>query len=167
MQVKNEVQTGLKAEIEIIPLWAYTLAAIAFAAVQIGFNLVMSGPGAPPAWARVLMGFLGGAIIACYFLLLGYVNHDSRRRGMNPILWTFIAILIPNGLGIILYFVLRQPRQNACPQCGNAVQTGFNFCPRCNFKLSPSCPHCQRLVGGNDVYCPYCGTSLLSQGAPV
>ena len=153
---------------EIIPLWAYTLAAIAFAVVQIVFNLVLPHVGfPPPAWARVLMGFLGGAMLACYFLLLGYVNRDSRRRGMNPVLWTVIAILIPNGLGIILYFVLRQPRQKACPQCGNAIQTGFNFCPRCNYKLSPSCPHCQRLVGEADVYCPYCGTSLLAQPAPL
>src|SRR5258706_166079 len=49
----------------------------------------------------------------------------------------------------------------------NAVQTGFNFCPRCNHKLSPSCPQCQRLVGVNDLYCPYCGTSLHNQAAPA
>jgi RNA polymerase subunit RPABC4/transcription elongation factor Spt4 len=78
-----------------------------------------------------------------------------------------VAILIPNGMGLILYFILRQSLRTACPQCGNAVQTGFNFCPRCNYKLSPSCPQCQRVVGVNDVYCPYCGTSLRNQAAPV
>jgi RNA polymerase subunit RPABC4/transcription elongation factor Spt4 len=100
-------------------------------------------------------------------LLIGYVNRDAKRRGMSPVLWTFVTILIPNGLGFILYFILRQPLHSACPQCSKSVQAGFNFCPRCNYKLSPSCPQCQRLVGVNDVYCPYCGTSLRNQAAPA
>jgi hypothetical protein len=88
----------------------------------------------------------------CILLLIGYVNRDAkRRRGMSPILWTLAAILIPNGIGFLLYFILRQPLRSTCPQCENAVQTGFNFCPRCNYKLGLSCPQCERVVGVNDV----------------
>ncbi len=94
------------------------------------------------------MGLGAGLAGACYLLLIGYINRDAKRRGMSPLrfgrLW---RLFIPNALGIILYFVLRQPLRGACPQCGYAVQTGFNFCPRCNYKLSPNCPQCQRLVG--------------------
>jgi len=86
---------------------------------------------------------------------------------MSPILWTCVAVLIPNALGFLLYFVLRQPLRRACPQCGNAVQTEFSFCPRCNYKLSPSCPQCQRIVAVGDLYCPYCGTSVRNYPAPV
>ena len=168
MQVKTETQTGLTAEIKIVPWWAWMLAGIVFVAAQIFFNgAALWHSGAPPAWCRALLGILAGVGGGCYLLFMGYINRDAKRRGMSPALWTIVAILIPNGLGILLYFVLRQPRSSACPQCGNAVQPGFNFCPRCNYKLSPSCPQCQRLVGVNDVYCPYCGTSLRNQAPPA
>jgi len=168
MQVKDETQPGLTTEIKIVPSWAWTLAMVAFVAAQWFFNVAVAHhSGAPPAWCRPILGLLAGIGGGCYLLFIGYINRDAKRRGMSPILWTLVAILIPNGLGILLYFILRQPRSSGCPQCGNAVQTGFNFCPRCNYKLSPSCPQCQRVVGANDVYCPFCGTSLRNQAAPV
>ena len=167
MQVKNETRTGFAAEIKIIPPWAWALAMVAFVAAQVFFNIVLARHlDAPPAWCRALMGLAAGIAGVCYLLLIGYVNRDARRRGMSPLLWTIVAILIPHGLGLILYFILRQPLHSTCPQCGNAVQTGFNFCPRCNYKLSPSCPQCQRLVGISDVYCPYCGASQRNQAPP-
>ena len=161
MQVKNETRTGLRAEIKIVPPWAWMLAGIAFVAAQIFFNgTALWHSGAPPAWCKAVLGLLAGIGGGCFLLLIGYINRDAKRRGMSPVLWTIMAVIIPNALGIILYFLLRQPLGSACPQCGNTVQTGFNFCPRCSCKLSPSCPQCQRLVGVNDIYCPYCGTSL-------
>jgi RNA polymerase subunit RPABC4/transcription elongation factor Spt4 len=167
MQLKNETQTGIAAEIKIIPSWAWVLAGIALIAAQGFFNIALPRhPHAPPAWCRPLLGLLAGIGGGCYLLFIGYINRDAKRRGMSPSLWTLVAILIPNGLGILLYFVLRQSLRSACPQCGEAIQTGFNFCPRCSHKLSPSCPHCQHLVGANDVYCPYCGTSLRGQTVP-
>jgi RNA polymerase subunit RPABC4/transcription elongation factor Spt4 len=166
MQVKTESRTGLAGEIKIVPAWAWVLAGMVFVAAQVFFNVAMARHGSPPpAWARPILGLLAGIGGGAYLLLIGYVNRDSKRRGMSPVLWTLVAVLIPNALGILLYFVLRQPLQSACPQCGNAVQSGFNFCPRCSCKLSPSCPQCQRLVGANDVYCPYCGTSLPNPAA--
>ena len=168
MQLKNESKTGLTAEIRIVPLWAWALAGIAFIAAQVFFNvLVARHSGAPPAWGRALMGLGAGLAGAGYLLLIGYINRDAKRRGMSPTLWTIMAVIIPNALGIILYFLLRQSLRGACPQCGFAVQTGFNFCPRCSYKLSPNCPQCQRVVGVHDVYCPYCGTSLPDQAPPA
>jgi RNA polymerase subunit RPABC4/transcription elongation factor Spt4 len=166
MQIRNETQTGLAAEIKIVPVLAWALAGIVFVAAQIVFNFVLARhSGAPPAWCRPLLGLLAGIAGVCYVLLIGYINRDAKRRGMSPTLWTLVAIVIPNALGILLYFILRQPRSSGCPQCGNVVQTGFNFCPRCNCKLSPSCPQCQHVVGVSDLYCPYCGTSLRTPAA--
>jgi len=168
MQLKNEPQTGLTSEIKIVPGWAWALAGIAFIAAQWFFNFDLARhANAPPAWCRPLLGLLAGIGGVCFLLLIGYINRDAKRRGMSPTLWTIMAVIIPNALGIILFFLLRQPRSAACPQCGSALQSGFNFCPRCSFKLSPSCPQCQRLVGVNDVYCPYCGTSLSGPAAPA
>jgi RNA polymerase subunit RPABC4/transcription elongation factor Spt4 len=168
MQVTNETQTGLSAEIKIIPTLAWTLAAAGFFGTQLFFNIVLARlrGDVPPPWALAMFGLLCGTILGGLLLLIVYINRDAKRRGMSPTLWTIIALIIPNGLGIILYFVLRKPGSSACPQCGNAVQSGFNFCPRCSCKLSPSCPQCQRLVGANDAYCPYCGTSM-SRSAPT
>ena len=168
MQVKTETQTGLTAEIKIVPWWAWMLAGFVFVSAQWFFNIALAGHSdAPPAWARVVLGLLAGILPGCLVLLIGYINRDAKRRGMSPLLWTIVAIAIPYGMGGLLYFVLRQPLQRVCPQCRNAVQAGFNFCPCCSYKLSPSCPQCQRWVGPNDVYCPYCGTSLHNQVAPV
>jgi RNA polymerase subunit RPABC4/transcription elongation factor Spt4 len=168
MLVKDDTQTGLAAEIKIVPAWAWVLTVIGFAAAQFLFDIVVARqPGAPPAWARPLLGLLAGLVLGFFLLFIGYINRDAKRRGMSPVLWTIIAIVIPNALGILLYFVLRQPLRSACPQCGNAVQTGFSFCPRCSYKLSPNCPQCQRVVGADNVYCPYCGTSLRNQATPV
>lgn len=168
MQVKNETQTGLTAEIKVVPSWAWTLAVVGFFSIPFFFNaMVARQPNPPPAWARPALGLLLALVVGCYLLFIGYINRDAKRRGMSSVLWTIVAVLIPNGLGILLYFVLRQPLRSACPQCGNAIQTGFNFCPRCSYKLSPSCPQCQRVVGVNDVYCPYCGTSMRNQAVPA
>lgn len=166
MQVRNENQTGQNAEMKMVPAWAWTLAAVGFAAAQVFFNIFLPAHGnAPPALARLLLGLLAGTVVGCYLLLVGYVSRDAQRRGMSSILWTLVVVFIPNGLGFIVYFILRQPIGRACPQCGSTVQTGFNFCPRCSHKLSASCPQCQRVVSLNDVYCPYCGTSLQNQAA--
>ncbi len=166
MQLRNETQSGLTSEIKIIPAWAWALAGIVFIAAQWLFNIELARQAnAPPAWSRPLFGLLAGVGGGCYLLFIGYINRDAKRRGMSPTLWTIVAVIIPNALGIILYFVLRQPRSCFCPQCNCAVQTGFNFCPLCSCKLSPSCPQCQRLVSAKDVYCPYCGTAM-SNPAP-
>jgi RNA polymerase subunit RPABC4/transcription elongation factor Spt4 len=169
MQVGNGTQIGSKSESHVIPAWAWGLAGIAFIFAQCLFDIVLAHhrPNAPPAWARPLLGLLLGVILGCYVLLIGYINRDAGRRGMSRVLWTIVAVIIPNMLGIILYFILRQPLQSVCPQCGSAVQPGFNFCPRCSCKLSPSCRQCQRVVGANDAYCPNCGTSLGGPATPA
>jgi Double zinc ribbon len=166
MEPKNENQSTLGREIKIVPQWAWALAGLGFVAAQIFFNVVVvHHANHPSAWARALLGLLAGIGAGCFLLFIGYINRDAKRRGMSPTLWTIVALIIPNALGIILYFVLRQPLRGPCPQCGNPVQPGFSFCPRCSYKLNPSCPQCQHAVGADDLYCPYCGTSLPNPAA--
>ena len=161
MPFRNEGSTRFIDEVRIISPWTYLFVGLgyvaAFAAVVYA---TLSGNPPFPLIGMVPLAILGGTFLGCYFLLIGYVNRDAARRGMSPILWTLLALCIPNALGILLYFVLRKPRIATCPQCANEIQAGYNFCPRCNFKLSPSCPQCQRAVGVNDVYCSYCGAAL-------
>ena len=168
MLATNETSSGFRGEIGIIPGWAWALGAIAFIAAQWYFNIPLAHQASPPpAWARPLLGILAGIGGVAFLALIGYVNRDAKRRGMSPILWTIVVLIIPNALGFILYFILRQPMRRACPRCGFFVETGFNFCPRCSCKLTPSCPQCRRVVSANDIYCPYCGSGLREQAPPV
>jgi RNA polymerase subunit RPABC4/transcription elongation factor Spt4 len=162
----NGRKANLSDEIRIIPWWAWTLAVVVFVCAQVFIHhLVLHEHNPPPRGVAVWMGFVLGIVMFVYFLFLGYVNVDAGRRGMSRALWTVVVMFIPNALGFILYFLMRQPLQATCPQCSTRVETGFNFCPKCNFRLTPTCPGCQRTVHLGDVYCPYCG-SALSAGAP-
>ena len=77
------------------------------------------------------MGAGMGAIAAAFILLAGYVYADSSRRGMSPVPWTALALLIPNGVGFVLYFLLRKPFQHPCSNCGCGVAQDAAFCSRC------------------------------------
>jgi hypothetical protein len=151
-------------ELKIIPKWAIVLGVVAFVCMQFVFNFVLptqkGNANPPPAVVLSLLGILTGSILACYILLIGYVNRDAGRRGMSRALWTVIVIFIPNALGFILYFLLRQPLMQPCPQCHAQVQASFNYCPACNTKLHPHCAQCQRMVRLTDTFCPYCGFKL-------
>jgi len=157
----NQTSTRFKDELGIISPWAFFIAFLGFLSmVVVMVVLVGRDQNAPPVAVRWLLGIITGAVLGCYIVLIGYVNRDAGRRGMSRLLWTLIAVFVPNGLGIVLYFVLRKPRTTSCPQCGAMVEPGFGFCPKCRYHLQPVCPHCQRGVNPGDKFCPYCGGSL-------
>jgi RNA polymerase subunit RPABC4/transcription elongation factor Spt4 len=161
MPVKNETSTRFMDEIRIISPWAFFFAIFPFlAAIAAVVNATLSGHPPMPFAAMVALAIVGGTILGCYILLIGYVNRDAGRRGMSRLAWTLLAIFIPNALGIVLYFVLRKPRIATCPQCGALLEPGFGFCPRCRYQLNPVCPHCQRAVHAGNKFCPYCGGDL-------
>ena len=111
MQVKNETQTGLTAEIKIVPAWAWTLAMVGFASAQFFFDIVSgSHSDAPPAWCLALLGLAAGTILGCVLLFIGYVSRDARRRGMSPILWTLVADSYSQWLG---YYPVLHPAATA------------------------------------------------------
>jgi len=168
MQLTSARHTRLADEVNIVPGWAWGLAAAAFVGMQYLMHVIVPRePNAPPLWGRILLGLLAGAILGCYLLLLGYVNRDAGRRGMSRVLWTAVAILVPNGLGIVLYFILRQPVLEVCPNCASPVSSGFNFCPKCSSRLSASCPQCQHVVRPDDIFCANCGAALAHQDSSV
>jgi hypothetical protein len=78
-----------------------------------------------------LIGLAGGTLAAAYFLLAGYIYKDAVRRGMPPIPWMALAVLIPNCVGFVLYFLLRKPILHPCHSCGRGVAADAAFCPRC------------------------------------
>ncbi|HEV2351114.1 MAG TPA: zinc ribbon domain-containing protein [Terriglobia bacterium] len=148
-------------ELRIIPGWAYVLAAALFAAVEIMFPIMRRHNPHPmpfPVLAAIMI--LGGILIPALGLLIGYVNRDAKRRGMNATLWTIIVIFIPNAIGLIIYFLAREPMVFKCPQCSEMVSARFNFCPKCKFNLNPTCPECKHAIRPGDRFCPFCAHDL-------
>jgi len=142
-------------------MWARIVAVIALVTVQIAMIVLMGQDAHPmPLWGRIFAGFFAGIVLGCYILLIGYINRDAGRRGMNRLAWTLLAIFIPNALGIILFFLLRNPLSMHCAKCGNTVQGGFSFCPRCGADLGLHCPRCHHGIRPGDVFCSNCGNSL-------
>jgi RNA polymerase subunit RPABC4/transcription elongation factor Spt4 len=171
MPVRNETSTRFIDEVRIISPGAYVFVFLGYAVVAaaVVFATLTDKTGDRFYSLPVLvpLGIAGGTALACYILLIGYINRDAGRRGMSRLAWTLLAIFIPNALGIVLYFVLRKPRPPNCPQCSAVIEPGFGFCPRCRYRLTPVCPQCQRGVHEGDKFCPYCGRDLEASGNTV
>jgi len=162
-------------EFRIIPKWLKALCIVLYViAIAIGVAVVIQAPDARPADLRENVALsalaIAGAITAvaiilsaCIFML-GYVNRDARRRGMNSALWTwFVLLMLPTSVGIIgliIYLLVREPLPYPCPRCAQPVGPRFNFCPNCKCNLYPSCPNCKREIAETDKFCPYCATEL-------
>jgi len=151
-------------ELSIIPAAARQFAAFFYLVVSaVFFWLFHFGPKQelPPA-AAWIVGILAGIPLAIYVLLIGYVYADAKRRGMRYVMWTLLAIFIPNAIGIIVYFILREPVMKPCPHCSQIVKPGFAFCPNCGYNLAPACPNCRRAVEPGWRNCAACGAPLSS-----
>jgi len=151
-------------ELDVVPRPAFAVAVL----VWLGFFLLMmlvpfgidpQGSQWPLA-GKLALSVLPGIPLFVLVLLVGYVHADAKRRGMRYVLWTWLAALIPNAIGIILYFVLRDPLLVSCTHCGAQVRPGFTFCAKCGGALSQACPQCRRAVEPGWTHCVHCGASL-------
>ncbi len=90
-----------------------------------------------------------------------YVYRDAKRRGMNAVLWTLIAVIAPSLIGFIIYLLVRGNYSNLrCPQCDTPVNDQYVVCPKCGAKLRPTCPNCSAPVEPDWKVCPKCTTPL-------
>jgi RNA polymerase subunit RPABC4/transcription elongation factor Spt4 len=163
-------KSQLSREFAIIPTVARVIALIAFALVQVGMLVLLPhfyrGHDLPPKVVMPLISVVGGGFLALFILMIGYVNADSKRRGMNSLLWTLLVFFIPKAIGFLAYFLLRKPLLvNAspnCPRCGTAVGPDFRFCPKCGYSFAPTCSNCSRGLQPDFAVCPYCGKPASS-----
>ncbi len=170
-------------ELRIIPRWlVFTCLVLTMIAMIVGvsINLVNMGTGRevfPPelrnqpllaSLALAGLILLVAILLSATLFMFGYVYRDASRRGMNPVLWTIVVLILSPGygiLGLVIYLLVREPLPYACPQCATSVSARFNFCPNCKTNLHPACSHCQREVSDTDRFCPYCGNDLLQSPA--
>lgn len=143
-----EEKFDIREEFKLVPTWVTMLAGLVFLGMQafLFLKVFPHDPHALPLDVKIPLALTAGCVLAFFVLLVGYVNRDAKRRGMNYVLWTVLVIIIPNAIGYIIYFVVRQPIRGTCPQCGATVNPGFNYCPKCKFNLHPACPQCHRTI---------------------
>jgi RNA polymerase subunit RPABC4/transcription elongation factor Spt4 len=151
-------------EMRIIPGAAWVVALLVYVgfavAISLFFLLTKPGPASWPLVAKIAFAMIPPLPVAILVLIIGYIYADAKRRGMRPLLWTLLAVFVPNAIGIILYFVLRDPLLVTCPSCATPVREGFAFCPNCGTATAPSCPSCRKAVERGWTHCPYCGATL-------
>jgi RNA polymerase subunit RPABC4/transcription elongation factor Spt4 len=163
--------SGFNNQLRVIPRAAWILAVVGYLCISILlFTVAVPGDRHMRQWnpiGQILFAFGAGLFILVWVLLVGYVYGDAKRRGMPYVMWTLLAIFIPDGIGIILYFILRKAMPKACPGCARDVPSGFVFCPHCGTSLQATCPNCGRGVERGWSNCPHCGTKLPSPGLPA
>jgi cytochrome bd-type quinol oxidase subunit 2 len=152
--------------------WIAVFAALVYTAV-VAAALLLPAAASGEARAMYVLGpvflvsLLGAVAIACWVLLIGYVHADARRRGMNALLWTLLAIFLPSAIGIILYFLLRDPLAVPCPSCGTPAKKGHAFCASCGASVRRACAQCRQAVEPGWRNCPSCGASLTASPTPT
>lgn len=156
-------------ELRIIPTPAWVVGWLAYlaCAMPLFFFAVPQDRdlGQWPRWGQGLFCFGMMLVIVAYIALIGYVYADAKRRQMKYVMWTLLSIFVPDAIGIILYFILRDPMPKPCPTCGNVVKPSFPFCPHCGTAVQPTCPNCGKGVDPNWANCPHCGIQLPAPAA--
>jgi hypothetical protein len=121
-----------------VQVWAVAVVA---AAVLIGLAVggygAANGDGLRPMFVYTAAALATGTLIATWLLCLGFVFADARRRGMRAAGWTLVAMLMPNLLGFLLYFVMRRPIAAPCVSCHREIPVDQPFCSWCGSSRAP------------------------------
>lgn len=88
------------------------------------------------------------------------VYKDALQRGMDPWLWTTVAVFVPNLIGVIIYLVVRGSAKSACTNCGEGIQKNFKICPYCGQSQEMVCENCKEPVVTGWKVCPKCTHAL-------
>jgi hypothetical protein len=120
-----------------------------------------------PLGLKIFLPVLASSVLFAMVLLYGYVYVDAKLRAMRYVMWTLLAIFIPYMIGVILYFLLRDPVPTPCPKCAFMARGSFSFCPRCGTELFRVCRVCNKKLDSGWVNCAYCGAPVGNQAAQI
>ena len=166
----GETAFAIAQEARLVPRWSIALSVLAFVTMQYLYWVVLPAhrhhPSTIPDSIRIYLSLSWSVLAALYVLMIGYVSNDSPRRNMNTGFWMFVS-LMPGGIGLVLYFLLRQPTLSVCPSCSARIQNEFHFCPQCSFQVSAACGNCYRSVRASYLYCAHCGHDLSVDKMPA
>lgn len=90
-----------------------------------------------------------------------FVYKDAKKRRMNQVLWTIVAIFGPFLMGVIIYLICRKPLVDLqCPKCGEFVNGTEKACHKCGEMLLTKCPECEFPIQIGWKNCPKCGVGF-------
>src|SRR5690242_6602625 len=95
-----------RGNLRVIPKGAWITTLIIYFGMVIGVHFGIASDPEMSQWplaGRLAFNFLVPLIICPLPLLFGYIYGDARRRHMNAIGWTLLAVLVPYLSGLILY----------------------------------------------------------------
>jgi hypothetical protein len=156
---------SIRKELSVVPRAAWIVALIGYLGLMITLYFVVPIGSDTSQWPRpgqLCFIFLLPLVFVLIIPLYGYIYGDAKRRAMRYVMWTLLAIFVPDFIGVIIYFILRDALPLDCPGCHNLVPSKFTFCPHCGNPLRPSCPQCGKSVERAWTNCGYCGTKLPS-----
>ena len=168
--MRDPQSIAVNDEPRMIPTWSIIAASLAFLLVEYYFWIIAPQSRhheGPSIGLRIYFNLSWGLLASLYCLMLGYVSKDAPRRGMSTRFWMLICLVMPGGIGAVLYFLLRQPQISRCPACGTHVQSDFHYCPQCSRQLVASCGNCFLSVLAADQYCTRCGHELAAGRTPA
>ena len=111
--------------------------------------------------ATIFILIVLAALLTIPVMIGVYVYRDAKRRGMNAMAWTLIAVVAPALIGFIIYLLVRGNSPDLqCPQCAEPVTEQYVICPHCGAKLRPACPNCSFPVEADWKVCPKCAAPL-------
>jgi hypothetical protein len=117
-----------------------------------------------PMAGKIAMAILPCILMITYSALVGFVYADAKRRRMRHVLWAWLA-LVPYFIGVILYFILRDPLPTPCPHCRTEVPQSFSYCPGCGASIHPVCSRCSKALQYEWTNCPHCGLRIAPPDA--
>ena len=86
------------------------------------------------------MGLAGLALLLVLMAIVGlgiWTYRDAKSRGLEAGMWTLIVVLVPNFIGLLLYFLIgRKQQQTLCPSCGYKTQQGKPYCSNCGAAMA-------------------------------
>ena len=133
---------------KVVQVWAVAIVAAAvLIGLAVGGYAVAGGAALRTRFVYAAAALAVGMVIAIWLLCLGFVFADARRRGMRAPGWTLVAMLMPNLLGFLLYFVMRRPLAAPCVSCSREIPVDQPFCSWCGTSRAPL-PSATEPVGG-------------------
>jgi uncharacterized membrane protein YeiB len=85
----------------------------------------------------------GWIIMFVVFMILSLISlglwtyRDASNRGLNPGLWTVIVLLVPNLIGLIIYFLVgRKNIMIKCSNCNNNIPQHSKYCMSCGASVA-------------------------------
>ncbi len=106
--------------------------------------------------------------LATTILTAVWIYKDAKKRDMDAVMWTLLAVLIPSYIGVIIYLVTRYKQKiYVCPRCGSDVKEEYTVCPTCTLQLKRQCPQCGLACEEMWHNCPRCSAPLEPMMYPL